>query len=299
MHLDLRKNIEDLMQRVGRIRRDFAYAYMGRVLWRGANYEVTTYDLTLAILTFLIGIIVSSLLSRLVVRAIAYKRKIDNTFLAEVQRIVFYLCVFFCFMLALDAINVPLTAFAFAGGAITIAAGFGAKMIFSNQISGMMIFFSRSFKHGDVIEIDGTSGIVEEIGMRATRVLAYDGAEIMVPNSYFMENKIINYTKSGPMKRNTFRIRIAGDCDPNEIQAILTEEIKVHRNAPRKKDPFVVLADFSQRSIDFDVYYWYDCKKESPLELASHIRERVLKQFRERGIKLYDPHEINLNGHRL
>ena len=283
------------MQRLTRMYNDFTHVYMGRVLWRGAGYEVTTYDLTLSILTLIIGLFVSSILSRLIVRMIAYKRNIDKTFLTEIQRIIFYLFVFFCFMLAFNAINIPLTAFAFAGGAITIAAGFGAKVIFSNQISGMMIFFSRSFRHGDVIEIDGTSGVVEEIGMRATRVATYDGAEIMVPNSYFMESKIINYTKSGPMKRNIFRMRVAGDCDPKEVETILTEEIKSYRNSPKKKEPFVILADFSQRSIDFDIYYWYDCKRDNPLEIMSHFRLKVLQKLRERGIKPYDPHERIVN----
>ena len=284
-----------LMQRLTRMYNDFTHAYMGRVLWRGADYEVTTYDLTLSIFTLIIGLFASSLLSRLVVRMIAYRRNIDKTFLSEIQRIIFYLFVFFCFMLALNAINVPLTAFAFAGGAITIAAGFGAKVIFSNQISGMMIFFSRSFRHGDVIEIDGVSGIVEEIGMRATRVSTYDGAEIMVPNSYFMESKIINYTKSGPMKRSIFRMRVAGDCDPKEVETILTEEIKSYRNSPKKKEPFVILADFSKRSIDFDIYYWYDCKRDNPLEIMSHFRLKVLQKLRERGIEPYDPHERIVN----
>ena|GEM_PF-5424871 len=283
------------LQRLTRMYNDFTHAYMGRVLWRGADYEVTTYDLTLSIMTLIIGLFLSSLFSRLLVRMIAYKRNIDKTFLTEIQRIIFYLFVFFCFMLAFNAINVPLTAFAFAGGAITIAAGFGAKVIFSNQISGMMIFFSRSFRHGDVIEIDGTSGIVEEIGMRATRVATYDGAEIMLPNSYFMESKIINYTKSGPMKRSIFRLRVAGDCDPKEVETILTEEIKSNKNSPKKKEPFVILADFSQRSIDFDIYYWYDCKRDNPLEIMSHFRLKVLQKLRERGIKPYDPHERIVN----
>ena len=284
-------------QRLARMRHDFTHAYMGRVLWHGSGYEVTTYDLTLAILILLIGALAGSIFSRLIVRMIAYRRKIDNTFLAAVQRIFFYLFIFFCSMLALDAINVPLTAFAFAGGAMTIAVGFGSRVIFSNQISGMVIFFSRSFGHGDIIEVDGAVITVQEIGMRATRGITFDGVEIMVPNSYFMENKIINYTrKSGQMKRNSLRVRVAGDCDPKEVEAILSEEIKNYRYPLRKKDPFVALADFSLRSIDFDVYYWYDYKNESPSVIAGNIRMGILQKLREHGVKLYDPHERVLNN---
>ncbi|MCL2009920.1 MAG: mechanosensitive ion channel [Synergistaceae bacterium] len=280
-----------LARRAAKIGRDLIHTYKGKVLWRGEGYEVTAYDLTLAVSTLLIGLLVSSLLSRLTVRAVAYRRSIDSTFLMALQRIMFYLFALLGFMLALDVINVPLTAFAFAGGAVTLAVGFGAKVVFSNQISGMMILFNRSFRHGDIIEIDGTAGAVEEIGTRATRVYAFDGTEIMLPNSYFMEHKIINYTKSGPKKRNSFKVRVAGGCDPEETGAVLAEAVKNYRNPTQKKEPFIVLADFSLRSIDFDVYYWYDCKKESPLRVAGQLRKEILLKLREREIKLYDPHE--------
>ncbi len=283
-----------LAQRVAKVGRDFTRTYMNRVLWGDDDYEVTAYDLTLAVVIFVIGIFASSILSHLIVRAISWRRKVDRTFLVAIRRILFYLLVFFCFMLALDVINVPLTAFAFAGGTLALAIGFGAKDICSNQIGGLMILFSRPFKHGDIIEIDGTSGTVEEIGMRATRVMSFDGVEIMVPNSYFMEHKVVNFTKSGPRTRQRFRVRVAGDCDPKEIETILLKEIQDYRHPGRQLEPFVVLVDFSLRSLDFDIYYWIDIKRDNSLRITSRFRENILQKLRERGIRLYDPQEYSL-----
>ena len=172
-----------------------------------------------------------------------------------------------------------------------LAIGFGTKEIFGHQISGMVILFSRPFRHGDVINIDGTDCTVEEIGMRATRTLSSDGVEIMVPNSYFMGNKIVNYTKSEPMTRANFRVRVAGDCNPKEVEAIMAEEVKKYRHSDRNLEPFVVLADFSLRSIDFDIYYWLNRKEEDQLRISSRFRGDILQKLREYKIMAYDPHE--------
>ncbi len=70
---------------------------------------------------------------------------------------------------ALDLVGIPLTAFAFLGGALAIGIGFGAQNFFNNLISGFILMFSKPIRPDDTIEMDGLFATVEEIGSRSTR----------------------------------------------------------------------------------------------------------------------------------
>jgi small-conductance mechanosensitive channel len=95
-------------------------------------------------------------------------------------------------MTVLSLLHIPLTAFAFVSGAIAIGVSFGAQNIINNFISSWILMTERSVRIGDFIEIDDTSGVVEVIGNRSTRIRRTDGVHMLVPNSQMLERKVTN-----------------------------------------------------------------------------------------------------------
>jgi hypothetical protein len=109
----------------------------------------------------------------------------------------------------LNLARIPLTVFAFLGGALAIGIGFGTQTIIKNVISGIIILFERKIRVGDIIALGGMTGHVVAVDLRASTVRGFDGVEALVPNSSFLENQVVNWTYSNPRIRREVRIGVA------------------------------------------------------------------------------------------
>jgi len=103
-------------------------------------------------------------------------------------------------LLTLNLARIPLSVFAFLGGALAIGVGFGTQTIIKNFISGMILLVERRVQIGDVIEIDGVEGTVTTVDLRSSTVRSGDGRETLVPNSVLLEHKVTNWTLSNGIR---------------------------------------------------------------------------------------------------
>lgn len=110
---------------------------------------------------------------------------------------------------ALITVNIPLMVFAFLGGALAIAAGFGAQNILNNFISGLILLLERPIKVGDIVEVEGIRGQIANIGGRCCQVRRFDGIDILIPNSSFLEKNVANWTLSDQQLRFTITLAAA------------------------------------------------------------------------------------------
>ncbi len=110
-----------------------------------------------------------------------------------IKRIFYVVVIAVLFITTLDLLNVPLTAFAFVSGAVAIGVGFGSQNIINNFISGWILMWERPIKIGDFLEIGDTRGTVESINTRSTRIRRIDGVHLLLPNSFLLENIVVNW----------------------------------------------------------------------------------------------------------
>ena len=115
-----------------------------------------------------------------------------------IKRVTFFTLLVLVILTALNVLGVPLTAFAFATGAIAIGVGFGAQNIINNFISGWILMAERPIRIDDFVEIDGTMGVVELIGTRSTRIRRTDGVHMLVPNSRLLEWLTVRRSRLSP-----------------------------------------------------------------------------------------------------
>ena len=123
-----------------------------------------------------------------------------------IKRVAFFTLLVLVILTALSLLGVPLTAFAFATGAIAIGVGFGAQNIINNFISGWILMAERPIRIGDFVEIDNTMGTVEAIGNRSTRIRRTDGVHMLVPNSRLLEQTVVNWVLVDKEIRTSVRV---------------------------------------------------------------------------------------------
>ncbi|WP_232470673.1 MULTISPECIES: mechanosensitive ion channel domain-containing protein [Methylococcus] len=193
-------------------------------------------------------------------------------------------------LVVLDFMSIPLTAFAFLGGALAIGVGFGTQTLLKNFISGALILFERKIKVGDIVEVDGIVGTVTDVDVRSSTVRGFDGVETMIPNSTFLENKVTNWTYTTPKLRRSVKIGVAYGSPSHRVSDILLECAGRHGLILDDPAPFVWFEDFGENSLVFGLYYWLEMHPSmSAYQIASDLRFMIEKRFAEDGITLAFP----------
>ena len=206
------------------------------------------------------------------------------------QRIAFFVLIVFVVMTALSLLGIPLTAFAFATGAIAIGVGFGAQNIINNFISGWILMAERPIRIGDFIEIDNTYGAVEIIGNRSTRIRRTDGVHLLVPNSQLLERTVVNWTLIDLEVRTTVRVGVAYGSPVRKVAKLIMQAVTEQPEVKSEPHPSVVFEDFGDSALVFDTYFWCDVGGEKFLrDIRSTIRFRITELFEESGITIAFP----------
>src|SRR5262245_31522028 len=168
--------------------KDFAHAAeIVRDVWNfplifGADRKplVSVGTLACGIVLLCLGYIVAGMISRWMAAKLVARFGLSKSGVAPLQTISFYIMLATFTMLSLNVLNVPMTVFSFLGGALAIGAGFGSQNIVNNFISGLILLAERPIRVGDVIELDGNTGTVTQIGARSTKIATGVHHEIIV-----------------------------------------------------------------------------------------------------------------------
>ena len=152
---------------------------------------------------------------------------------------------------SLLAVQIPLTVFAFIGGALAIGVGFGAQNLLKNLMSGVMLLIEKPLRVGDLIEFGGVRGRVTNIGFRASVVRTADGIEALIPNSTFIESNVTNLTYSSTEMRQTIVIGVAYGADPAVVRQVLIAVARNHPEVLKNPEPAAYFDEFGDDAQKF------------------------------------------------
>ena len=252
--------------------------------------SVTLRDLLYAFLVFLIPYFILDRMVRRIQRTSLSMRLIGE---AQANTLRNWLMIAMAFLLALIALNfldIPLTVFAFFGGALAIGLGFGMQTLIKNFISGIIVLFERRIRVGDILDVDGTLGTVTEINTRSSVIRSADGVETMVPNSLFLENRVTNLTLSNRCNRRVIRVGVAYGTNPSKVMDVLRECVDRHGLVLKDPEPLVLFEDFGDSALMFAVYFWVEFNdRTNALQVASDLRIMIDKRLTELGIGIPFP----------
>lgn len=254
------------------------------------NKPVTLRKVAIALVILIVGIITAKFLLTMVRNRFLIKSQLKETTASAVHKILSYSAYLLVGLLALRMVNIPLTAFAFLGGAVAIGIGFGAQNLINNFISGFMILGERPINIGDLIEVDGVLGMVEEIGARCTRVRTGENIHILVPNSSFLEKNITNWTLSDKKIRANIVVGVAYGSPVRKVEELLIQAVNQVPRVLRRPDPFVLFDEFGDNALIFHVYFWVAIQRViERRQIESDMRFKIDELFNKEGIVIAFP----------
>ncbi|MEJ2257682.1 MAG: mechanosensitive ion channel, partial [Woeseiaceae bacterium] len=240
----------------------------------GSGTSLTVGDLVAVLLVLVGGYFASRLFVHFLGQRLASTR-LSPDVAYTIRRVIFLSLLVLVVLTALNLLGVPLTAFAFATGAIAIGVGFGAQNIINNFISGWILMAERPIRIADFIEIDGTTGTVELIGTRSTRIRRVDGVHLLVPNSRLLEQTVVNWTLVDNQIRTYVRVGVAYGSPCRKVADLILQSVHAQDEVKRDPEPTVVFEDFGDNALIFDVVFWCDVSGEKVLRaIRSEIRFR-------------------------
>jgi small-conductance mechanosensitive channel len=269
------------------------------VLVRSADGKtplVTVGTLFGGLLLMGLGYVAAGMISRWIGAKLLSRFGLNQTARAPLQSISYYVLLVTFGMLTLNILNVPITVFSFAGGALAVGVGFGSQNIVNNFISGLILIAERPIRVGDVIEIDGRIGRVTEIGARSTKLATGTNFEVIVPNSKFLESQVVNWTLTDDRICTDIKVGVAYGSPLREVERILLQVANEHPGVLKDCETSVVFEDFAADSLVFSLRVWLKLLSSSKREVESDIRFRIDELFNEAGIVIaYPQRDVHLN----
>ena len=262
------------------------------------NFRLTSIDgrpltvgkVAIAVLVLLIGLPIARLVIRRISRRLFSRIGLEPGAAAAFEAFTFYTVVACLTVFALWVSEIPLTIFTLAGGAIAIGVGFGSQKIVNNFISGLILLAERPIKVGDLIEVGETFGEVENIGARSTKIKTSDNFHIIVPNSAFLEQNVVNWTHSDNLVRIKMVVGVAYGSPTRQVEELLLQAVRELDKAVIPPEPAVVFDDFGDSALIFEALFWIVMQR--PMDrrrTLSDLRFRVDELFREAGITIAFP----------
>ena len=269
-------------------------------IWAIDNQPVTPRKIALALVILIAGLVLANLVLSVIRTRFLLKSQFRETTASAVHKILSYSAYLLVFLFALRMVNIPLTAFAFLGGAVAIGVGFGAQNLINNFISGFMILGERPINIGDLIEVEGVLGMVEEIGARCTRVRTGENIHILVPNSSFLEKNIINWTLSDKKIRTNIAVGVSYGSPVKKVEERLIQAVRQVHRVLTEPEPFVLFSDFGDNALIFHVYFWVGIKRViERRQIESEVRFRIDEVFAQEGIVIAFPQrDVHLDAAR-
>jgi small-conductance mechanosensitive channel len=227
----------------------------------GYPLEIGEVTLTLGnIVLFVLAVYVAFWLAK-TIRAVLAEEVLPNMSLPRgvgnsVSTLTYYGVVLLGFLVALAVAGFEVGQFAIVFGALGVGIGFGLQNVVNNFVSGLILMFERPIQPGDVVEVTGTSGRVREIGMRATTLTTFEGADVVVPNGSLLSDKLINWTLSDMNRRLDVNVGVAYGTDPKRVIDLLLDVARSTQGVATDPEPIAIFAGFGASSLDFTLRAW-------------------------------------------
>lgn len=172
-------------------------------------------------------------------------------------------------------------------GLIGLVLGIGFRDITENFLASIFLSVQTPFRNNDVVEVNGTMGIVQRMTIRSTVLMTFQGNHVQIPNSVIYKSTITNFT-SNPNRREEFTIGIGYDVDVAKAQEAAIEVLNSHPAVLADPEPMVLAVSLDSSSVTLRVYYWVDLREHSWEKVRSSVLRLVKQRFETDGITMPD-----------
>jgi small-conductance mechanosensitive channel len=192
-------------------------------------------------------------------------------------------------VIALQTVGVDLTTLTVAFGAVGLGIGLGLQKMVSNFVSGMSLIVGKTIKPGDVLKFGNTYGTVTAMGARYVTLRTLGGIEHLIPNDYFVENGVENWSYTDAALCLTVSVGISYDGDPHRALALAGEAAVGVARVKTDPAPLVHVREFGDSAIVLDVMFWIDDPSAGTANVKSEVLLAIWDRFKAAGIAIPFP----------
>jgi len=197
-----------------------------------------------------------------------------------------YAGVIIAILVGIGALGIDFTNLAIVLGALSVGIGLGLQNIANNVISGVILLVERPVKSGDWVSVGGYEGFVRRINIRATEIETFERTHVIVPNSLFLQNPVINRTYSDTSSRIEVALTVGFGTDVTKMETILREAALGHPRVLRVPQPIVRFVKVGQAGLEFGLFVFVG-QLEDRLVVTNDLNRVILARLIEE--KILDP----------
>ncbi len=217
------------------------------------------------------------------------QNKIEVGTAHSIIQIIKYVLWVIAISISIETIGVKITILLAGSAALMVGLGLGLQEIFKDLVSGFVMLFEGNLKVEDIIELEGNIiGKVVEINLRTTKIETRDRLILIIPNSKFISDRLINWSHMEKKTRFNVNVGVAYGSDVEKVTRILEEVALDHPKIVKDPRPIVMFSDFGESSLNFRLLFWtYDTFW---VEITkSDLRYAINRKFNENSVTIPFP----------
>jgi small-conductance mechanosensitive channel len=188
------------------------------------------------------------------------------------------------FIIIMQTAGIDLSSIAVIAGALGLGISFGLQQITASFVAGVTLLLERPIRVGDRIDVDGVTGEVVKIGLRATTMLTNDNISVIVPNADFVKGKITNWSYSNDLVRFSYPIPVDHSAVPQKVIDVLVAVANSHPGVLHEPAPDVVFQEYGEKALNFILRVYTKDYLSKPSSLRSELNLAIYKAFEKNGI---------------
>jgi small-conductance mechanosensitive channel len=257
-------------------------------------FELQDNDITIMTIIYVLAasfllIFASKKISSILVSRVLSRYIKDPGVEASIGTIFRYILILVGFITIFQTIGYDLSTLSLLAGALGVGIGFGLQNITNNFISGIIILFERPIKIGDRIEVGDINGDVESISMRSTTVITNDNISVIIPNSAFINNQVINWSHNDSRVRFKIPISVSYKEDPLFVRELVLQVAKETPGILLDPRPDLWFDEYGDSALNFKLIVWTTEYTQRPSALKSILYYAIFKKFAENNIEIPFP----------
>lgn len=249
---------------------------------------ITIKTIVVVLVIMVATIVLSRLIQRGVHRAFRHRGVREEGNVSAIARLIHYGLLLVGIGVALQTAGFNLNALFAAGAIFAVGIGFAMQNIVQNFVAGVILLVERAIKPGDVLDVEGRVVRVMQMGIRATIVQTRDGEHLIVPNSVLAQSTVKNYTLKDSVYRVRAKVGVVYSADLRLVHETLEQTARGIEWRLPHHEPIVLLTEFGDSSVNFDVSVWIDDPWEGA-KLLSMLNQAVWWALKDKELVIAFP----------
>ncbi len=251
------------------------------------NYHLRVLDIIEVVIIFVLARLFTAVLSKAMQRVLG-SRGLDKGRQYAANQFLRYIIYTFAILAALQSVGVSLSLLLAGSAALMVGVGLGLQQTFNDFFSGILLLLEGTVEVGDILEVSGSVGRVERIGLRTSKIQTRDGIDLITPNSKLVGDNVVNWSHNNNPTRFQVAVGVAYSSDVNLVTRLIVDAANQNNKVLQSPSPSVQFTGFGDSALDFNLlFHSYEFWRIEMVK--SELRYAIVQAFREHDIEIPFP----------